>query len=125
MKAAQSVLAVLLLLLVLSGCAGAGADKVRPAERPDDTGIPKEPGSVEEGQIGAGDEGPVEGKELLALVETEEEALRIAELYGIELVSFQYGVAAYHTEEDPVAVIRRGQENGWPALEINHKMHLF
>lgn len=61
----------------------------------------------------------VEGEELLALVETEEEAKKIAEVYGIELVSYSYGVAGFHTEEDPQAVISRGKANGWPQLDMN------
>ena len=62
-----------------------------------------------------------EGKELYALVETEEEAAELAALYEIELVSFQSGVATFHTEEDPPAVIARGTENDWPPLEVNSR----
>ncbi len=60
-----------------------------------------------------------QGEELLSLTETEEDARAIAELYGIELISFSYGVAVYHTEEAPDAVIARGKENGWPSLSLN------
>lgn len=57
---------------------------------------------------------------LLALAETREEAQSIAELYGIELVQWGFGVATYRTEEDPQAVIQRGLENGWPELSLNY-----
>lgn len=56
---------------------------------------------------------------LMAAAESEEEAQEIAEQYGIELVSFENGIALYHTEEDPFDVIARGQENGYPQLSIN------
>lgn len=57
---------------------------------------------------------------LLALAESREEAQSIAELYGIELVQWGFGVGTYHTEEDPKAVIQRGLENGWPELSLNY-----
>ena len=61
-----------------------------------------------------------EGKELFATFETEEDAQAVAELYGIELVSFSDGVAVFHTEEDPAAVVARGKEKGWAPIEINY-----
>ena len=60
-------------------------------------------------------------EQLIALVETEEEAESIAEQYGIELVSFTQGVAGYKTEEDPNKVIAWGQDNGYPQLYLNMK----
>lgn len=56
---------------------------------------------------------------LMSESETEAEAREIAEQYGIEFVSFENGIALYHTEEDPFEVIARGQENGYPQLSIN------
>ena len=64
------------------------------------------------------------GKELFTLADSEEEAREIAETYGIELVEYEMGVAAYHTQEDPFEVVRRGREQGWPALEVNHVVRL-
>lgn len=61
----------------------------------------------------------VAGKELFMLADTEEKAKETAELYGIKLVEFDYGVATFHTEEDPNEVIRRGRENNWPELSLN------
>ncbi len=66
-----------------------------------------------------------EGEELFAMAETEEEALELAALYGIELVSFDYGVATFHTDEDPAEVVRRGAENDWPVLEVNGLVSAF
>ena len=56
---------------------------------------------------------------LMALVDTQEEADEIAEQYGITLVSYENGVAVYHTEENPYDVITRGQENGYHELSVN------
>lgn len=64
-------------------------------------------------------EGMTAEEQLMALVETEEEAQSIAEQYGIEFESFSDGVAVYKTEEDPAAVIARGEENGYPPLYLN------
>lgn len=61
------------------------------------------------------------GEQLMALVETEEEAENIATQYGIEFVSFSDGVAVYRTEEDPAEVIARGQTNGYPTLYLNRQ----
>jgi len=58
-------------------------------------------------------------RELMALASSEEEAQEIADLYGIELVHFESGVASYHTDEDPAAVIQRGIDNGWPLIAVN------
>lgn len=56
---------------------------------------------------------------LMSAAETEEEAREIAEQYGIEFVSFENGIALYHTEEDPFEVIARGKENGYSPLSVN------
>lgn len=56
---------------------------------------------------------------LMSEAETEEKAREIAEQYGIELVSFENGIALYYTEEDPFEVIARGQENGYAQLSVN------
>ncbi len=57
--------------------------------------------------------------QLMALADTEEQAKEIAAQYGIEFVSFENGLALYHTEEDPFEVITRGQENGYPQISVN------
>ncbi len=73
-----------------------------------------------------GDEQEVtEGAELLCLAETKEEAQKIADLYGIELVDFGYGVATFHTDRDPEGVIKEGLEKGYPELSINGTSKLY
>ena len=64
------------------------------------------------------------GQELLCLCDTEDEAKEIAEMYGIELVEFSYGVATFHAE-NPKDVISMGEEKGFPPLELNGMMHTY
>lgn len=67
----------------------------------------------------------VEGEELLCIAGSRSEAEEIAKMYQIELVDFSYGVATFHTEEDPRAVIERGKEKGYPELSINGYSELY
>lgn len=60
-----------------------------------------------------------EGQELFMLSDSEEEAKKVAETYGIKFVDFSHGVATFHTEENPSTVIQQGRENGWPELSLN------
>lgn len=62
--------------------------------------------------------------ELVALVDSQVEATEIARLYDIELRSYSYGVAVYTTDKDPAEVIRMGEEEGYPTLEINQTYYL-
>lgn len=64
-------------------------------------------------------DGLAEEQPLMAMVETEDEAEKIAEQYGIELVSFSDGVAVYQTDEKIADVIDRGREQGYPQLYMN------
>ncbi len=61
--------------------------------------------------------------QLLCMTQTEEEAVLIAQQYGIELESFRKGVAVFTTQEDPQAVIDRGKKNGWAELYKNQIYH--
>lgn len=69
--------------------------------------------------------GPTLYENLLAWVETEEEAQAIADAYGIELCTYGLNVATFHTDEDPLAVIRRGREQGLPELSVNGTIQTF
>ncbi len=68
---------------------------------------------------------PLADNPLMATVDTEEEAKEIAELYGITFVSYENGIAVYQTDEDPMQVITRGQENDYPQLSLNLKRELY
>jgi hypothetical protein len=107
-----------LLLAGLCSCAGkngsvipsdlqtpkAGAEKPTPAAKPEQT---------------AGD-AEVVNNQLIGEAQTQEEAQQIADLYGIELISFNYGIAVFKTEEPAEDVIERGKQNCWPLLEPDH-----
>ena len=66
----------------------------------------------------------VEGEELLCLADSREQAQEIADQYGIELVNFSYGVATFHTTEDPQKIIDMGKEKGYPELSLNGYSHI-
>ena len=57
---------------------------------------------------------------LMALARTREEAQEVAELYEIELYSFEEGVAVYATDRDPYDVIVEGDKKGYPPLSVNY-----
>jgi len=63
--------------------------------------------------------------ELVGTFDDEEQAKACAELYGIELLSFSYGVAVFKVEGDPKELIAKGKENGWPELSLNHIFQAF
>lgn len=56
---------------------------------------------------------------MTALADSLEKAQEIADLYGIELDSYSYGVAAYSTDKDISELLRLGEENDYPTLEPN------
>lgn len=69
--------------------------------------------------------GEIAENQLVGIVDTEEQAQEIAGQYGITLVSYEYGIAVYHTQEDPLEVISRGQESGYPALSLNYVQTIY
>lgn len=101
MKTAR-ICALLAALAILPGC-----------------GSPAPIGQTAEAQATAAAPSVAPGEELMASCASREEAEALASLYGVELVRYDYGVASFHTTEDPAAVIRRGEEKGWPPLEFN------
>ena len=67
----------------------------------------------------------VEGRELMAVVSTEEEAKEIASLYDIELVMYADGVAEYTTKEPLHEAILKGKEAGYPEVFVNLERNLY
>ena len=55
----------------------------------------------------------------MAKAKDREEAEKIAKLYGIRLIDFQYGVATYETTKKTEELLRIGKENNYPALFQN------
>jgi len=115
------LLAVLIVFLVLILGREKKGMELTPMEAGSDVILPSEGTGSENGS--SDDLGYVSNNgvtELIATVETQEEADNIAALYGITLKSFRLGVAVYETTEDPHEVIKRGEENGWPLISLNH-----
>ena len=61
--------------------------------------------------------------ELIALAEDQEEAEKIAALYGIELSSFSDGVAVFTTDKDLNELKELEDINGYPTLTVNSNSH--
>ena len=62
---------------------------------------------------------------LTAEVESEDEAIAIAEKCGIVLEEWSGGLALYYTEEDLDVVIKRAEDQGIYVLKKNIKMELY
>lgn len=58
--------------------------------------------------------------ELLAVVDSKEEAEKIAITYNLTLLSYDGMIALYHTDENPVDVINRATEEGFLGFELNY-----
>lgn len=102
------IFCALLAAALLCGCSRSDSAQYVPKQ-------PSDPSNAPESSLPVNSEGP-----LLYLAETREAADEIASLYGIELVSYEDGLAVYYTDEDPRNVILRGEENGWPQLSPNY-----
>jgi len=63
-------------------------------------------------------------KPLFAIAGSEDEAKKIADDYGIELVEYSYGVASFNTDKNLKELIEWGKAQGLPLLEINYINHL-
>jgi hypothetical protein len=121
--------AALALLIIAGGCA---SSQVSDDETFEDLGLEGSGVDVTDGETSATEgtepdasQGEISDTEpLTAMVDSEDEAKEIAGLYGITLVSYEYGIATFYTEEDPEQVIQRGIENGYPELEINYTVDL-
>ncbi len=61
-----------------------------------------------------------EGRELIALISSEEQAQEVAKQYGIELVEVEAGVAVFTTDQPLDEVIRKGETEGYLPLSINY-----
>lgn len=133
MKIKRTAVTIGLILISLTGLSGCGRERklVEMTE--------KQNGSTEQDQMAfslperkvltstAGDSDEEESgemTELTALADDLEEAEKIADLYGIELDSYSYGVAVYVTDKDVQELISMGEENDYPTLAPNYKNKL-
>ncbi|MBD5508139.1 MAG: hypothetical protein HDR05_08865 [Lachnospiraceae bacterium] len=125
----RTVIAVGLILLSVAGLCGCGAKHeltelttdspegqqlYTPVE--DETFPPADTASSEDENSGS--------PQLTALADTLEDAQEIADLYGIELVSYSYGVAVYHTDKDISELIQLGLDNDYPTLAPDTEIYL-
>ena len=122
-----SICVLIALIVLLCGChssAGAAAptrpplpdsSAAEPSVPPTEPSVSENAGDTEVVPPSVRKDGQLKGRAADA-----DAAQEIAQLYGITLVDFGYGIALYYTEEDPKAVIARGEENGWPALSMNY-----
>lgn len=135
MKIKRVAVIIGLILISAAGLSGCGRERklVEMAER--------QSSSAEEEQMsftlperkvlssvaGDSDEGESDEDEttsLTALADDLEEAEKIADLYGIELDSYSYGVAVYVTDKDVQELMTLGEENDYPTLAPNYKNKL-
>lgn len=58
--------------------------------------------------------------QVLALLDTEEEASEMAEKYGMELMLYNSGVATFHTDEDPEELVKQINADGYEDVYINY-----
>ena len=124
----QTILWILILMLVfLCGCRSSG--QAVPPSPPEATAHPKTDATMPSAKPvtpSTQPSGTVNPRgQLMGKAESWDHAEEIAELYGISLVNYGNGLALYYTEEDPQAVIARGEENDWPKLSLNRtkKLH--
>lgn len=128
MKMKTVVLVLGLILLATVGLWGCGGNKeltrvvaddnisnLQKMELIDENGSPIDSAETEE----------TSPTELTALADTREEAEEIAELYGIELSAYSYGVATYTTNKNLQELIELGTENNYPALTPNYEQELY
>ena len=126
MKMKIVVLVLGLILLAAVGLWGCGGKKELTKVAVDDN-IPKLQKLVDKNDfsVESSENDGSTTTELTALADNQEEAEEIAELYGIELSSYSYGVATYTTEKNPQELIELGIENEYPALIQNYEQELY
>lgn len=123
----RTVIAVGLVLLSVAGLSGCGRNR-KLAEFVTDDATEKKTYAFDETITPIGVISPEEevsdSSQLTALTDSLEEAQEIADLYGIELDSYSYGVAVYHTDKDISEVIQLGLDNDYPTLAPDTKVYL-
>lgn len=119
--------ALSLILLTAVGLYGCGGQKELTKITADNT-LPLLQAPEPAGENGlsgndTGDDNPAV-TELTALADTREEAEEIANLYGIELSAYSYGVATYTTDKNLHELMELGLENDYPELTPNYEAKL-
>lgn len=123
----RTVIAVGLVLLSVTGLCGCGGNRelTRITTNNDLSSLQKlEPIDADGSPVDSAGNNNSSATELVALADTREEAEKIAELYGIELNTYSYGVATYTTDKNLQELIDLGVENNYPALTPNYEVEL-
>lgn len=122
----RTVIAVGLVLLSVTGLCGCGWNRELTRMSPED--LPSlqnlQPVNEDGSPIDSTGNSDSELTELVALADTREEAEEIAELYGIELSTYSYGVATYTTDKNLKELMKLGEENDYPTLTPNYEVEL-
>lgn len=128
LKLKRIVLALGFVLLSAIGLGGCGKDRELTRVTADET-IPQlqnlEPADDDDSHADFKEDDAPAAAELVALADTLEEAEEIAELYGIELSTYSYGVATYTTDKNTAELMELGEKNGYPALTPNYENELY
>lgn len=85
--------------------------------------VPLEAESVSIGELSVRKQG--EPVELVGLADTEEEAEKIAQDYGIELKSYEYGVAVFTTDKSFEEITEIGKTKGLTELSLNTRVKAY
>lgn len=123
----RTVIAVGLVLLSVAGLCGCGRNRelTRMSTNDDLSSLQKlDPTGVDDLPVDSAGTDNSATTELVALADTREEAEEIAELYGIELSTYSYGVATYTTDKNLQELIDLGVENDYPTLTPNYDVEL-
>lgn len=127
MKMKKAILALGLVLLSAIGLYGCGKSRELTRVSMDDaTSLPQNFQPIDDtgSPNDATENTDSATSELTALADTREEAEKIAELYGIKLSAYSYGVATYTTDKGLREIMDLGIENDYPTLTPNYESKL-
>lgn len=122
----KTVIAVGLILLSVAGLTGCGRNRELTKISSDDTTLELlQSSELENEPTPSTDSDSNVLSQLTALADTQEEAQEIADLYGIELKSYSYGVATYTTDKNLREIFDLGLENNYPELtpDFENQLH--
>lgn len=122
----KTVITVGLILLSAAGFCGCGRNRELTKISSDDTTLELlQSSELENEPTPSTDSDSNVLSQLTALADTQEEAQEIADLYGIELQSYSYGVATYTTDKNLREIFDLGLENNYPELtpDFENQLH--
>lgn len=126
MERKRRIVTLGVVLLFVAGVSGCGINRKLTSQTVEgaELKLVADPETEESGDTGIADMRLEEAPQLTALADSLEEAQEIADLYGIELEKYSYGVATYYTDKDISELINMGMEKGYPTLAPNSKVEL-